>query len=41
MTVGRLDKLLRISLESRTVDEFPFGEAFKQWASVKSRRILQ
>ena len=41
MSVGRLDKLLRISLDSRTVDEFPFGKAFKQWASVKSRRILQ
>ncbi|XP_052797650.1 E3 SUMO-protein ligase KIAA1586-like [Mya arenaria] len=40
LSVGRLDKLMRISLDTRRVADFPFDKAFKKWAGVKSRRIL-
>ncbi|KAH3795399.1 hypothetical protein DPMN_148949 [Dreissena polymorpha] len=39
--VSRLHKLLRISLDSRKVEEFPFDRAFMKWSSVNKRRILK
>lgn len=41
MSVPMLDRLMRLSIEGSQVDAFPFDRAFKAWAAVKDRRILQ
>ncbi|XP_052264597.1 E3 SUMO-protein ligase KIAA1586-like isoform X2 [Dreissena polymorpha] len=40
LSVSTLDKLMRISLDSRAAQDFPLDQAFKKWAGAKNRRIL-
>lgn len=41
MSIKSLDRLMRITIEGPDIRQFPFDKAFKKWAAVKNRRILQ
>ncbi|XP_060571778.1 E3 SUMO-protein ligase KIAA1586-like isoform X2 [Ruditapes philippinarum] len=41
LSVKSLDRLMRITVEGPEIGQFPFDKAFKKWAAVKDRRILQ